>query len=215
MDNHRDDHIVCTDCGTSFLFSAGEASVFQERGLSVPKRCKDCRRARKERGADGGGRRQAPRNGNGWNGTPQEAGPPRGFQGPRGTPRYTGEVNEYRSPMQDRAFSPPPWQPAPEPAWQPRRPQGRHDGEYRAPSGGFKTSANEYRSPSGNDLPPRFPRSERPRSRGGEQPSTRRPSTKMFPITCNACGAQAEVPFKPADGREVFCQNCYRARKPA
>jgi CxxC-x17-CxxC domain-containing protein len=37
----------------------------------------------------------------------------------------------------------------------------------------------------------------------------------MFSITCNACGAESQVPFKPDEGREVFCQACYRARKPA
>jgi CxxC-x17-CxxC domain-containing protein len=37
----------------------------------------------------------------------------------------------------------------------------------------------------------------------------------MFAITCDACGAKAEVPFKPADGREVFCPTCYRARRPS
>jgi CxxC-x17-CxxC domain-containing protein len=36
----------------------------------------------------------------------------------------------------------------------------------------------------------------------------------MFSITCSSCGAGAEVPFKPSEGREVFCQACYRARKP-
>jgi len=27
------------------------------------------------------------------------------------------------------------------------------------------------------------------------------------------CGAQAQVTFKPLEGRQVFCQACYRARK--
>jgi CxxC-x17-CxxC domain-containing protein len=38
---------------------------------------------------------------------------------------------------------------------------------------------------------------------------------ELFSITCTTCGAQAEVPFKPAEGRDVFCPTCYRARRPA
>ena len=30
---------------------------------------------------------------------------------------------------------------------------------------------------------------------------------------CATCGAEAQVPFKPLEGRQVFCQACYRARK--
>jgi CxxC-x17-CxxC domain-containing protein len=37
----------------------------------------------------------------------------------------------------------------------------------------------------------------------------------MFSIHCNACGVEAQVPFKPAEGREVFCPTCYRARRAA
>lgn len=27
------------------------------------------------------------------------------------------------------------------------------------------------------------------------------------------CGTVAQVPFKPIEGRDVFCQPCYRARR--
>jgi CxxC-x17-CxxC domain-containing protein len=32
-------------------------------------------------------------------------------------------------------------------------------------------------------------------------------------VTCAECGASAQVPFKPLEGRQVFCQPCYKARK--
>src|SRR5690242_20861755 len=48
MEQYRDEHIACANCGASFLFSAGEAAVFAERSLAAPKRCKECRRARSE-----------------------------------------------------------------------------------------------------------------------------------------------------------------------
>lgn len=209
--------------------------MFEERGLAAPKRCKDCRRARKERGGGEGASSRgprAPRSGNGhaqgWNGAGNEArgprpsggrpragqGAPRGDGPPRyGTPRYTGDVNEYRSPMQDGG-----WQaqqngyraPAGGNGWQQPRPPRRggpgvyrHDGEYRAPSGNIDGVSN-------------FNRQDRPRrpGPGADAGPRRRPQGEMFSINCNACGVQAEVPFKPAEGREVFCQACYRARKP-
>jgi CxxC-x17-CxxC domain-containing protein len=37
----------------------------------------------------------------------------------------------------------------------------------------------------------------------------------MFNITCSSCGVATQVPFQPIEGRDVFCQPCYRARKPA
>ena len=40
-----------------------------------------------------------------------------------------------------------------------------------------------------------------------------RPERPKYDITCGTCGAQAQVPFKPLEGRQVFCQACYRARK--
>ena len=36
---------------------------------------------------------------------------------------------------------------------------------------------------------------------------------QMHKITCSDCGAEAEVPFKPADGRPVYCRNCYASKK--
>lgn len=32
---------------------------------------------------------------------------------------------------------------------------------------------------------------------------------EMNTITCSECGAQSEVPFKPAEGRPVYCRDCY------
>jgi len=217
MENHRDEHIACADCGASFLFSAGEAAVFEQRGLAAPKRCKDCRRARKDRNQADSGPSRGPRTWNGAGQNPAARGPNGGrpavgngvprYGAPRyGAPRYTGDVNEYRSPMHDGGWQQPQNNgyraPAGGNTWpQPRPPRRggpgvyRHDGEYRAPSGQV----------DGQD---------RPRRPGPDAASRRRPQAETFSITCDSCGAQAAVPFKPAEGREVFCQACYRARKP-
>ena len=38
---------------------------------------------------------------------------------------------------------------------------------------------------------------------------------EMHTVTCSDCGAEAQVPFKPADGRPVYCKACYSKHKPA
>lgn len=37
----------------------------------------------------------------------------------------------------------------------------------------------------------------------------RRGSREMYTATCAACGKEARVPFKPRDGRPVYCSECY------
>jgi hypothetical protein len=38
---------TCADCGEPFTITAGETSYYARRGLVLPKRCPDCRAARK------------------------------------------------------------------------------------------------------------------------------------------------------------------------
>ena len=46
----QDKTLECSDCGNSFTFSAEEQEQFQSRGYTnEPKRCPDCRQARKDR----------------------------------------------------------------------------------------------------------------------------------------------------------------------
>lgn len=40
--------LVCVDCGAPFVFSAGEQRYFFSKGLSIPKRCPNCRRKRRQ-----------------------------------------------------------------------------------------------------------------------------------------------------------------------
>jgi CxxC-x17-CxxC domain-containing protein len=35
---------------------------------------------------------------------------------------------------------------------------------------------------------------------------------EMFDATCAACGSPARVPFRPAEGRPVYCRDCYANR---
>ncbi len=56
----QDKSLQCSDCGTSFTFTAGEQEFYSSRGLqNEPKRCPECRKARKsERYGNAGSRSQ-------------------------------------------------------------------------------------------------------------------------------------------------------------
>ncbi len=56
----EDKQLQCSDCGASFTFTAEEQEFYQQKGFTnEPKRCPDCRRARKaQRNGDSGERRQ-------------------------------------------------------------------------------------------------------------------------------------------------------------
>ena len=36
---------------------------------------------------------------------------------------------------------------------------------------------------------------------------------EMHKATCSECGQECEVPFKPTEGKPVFCRDCYRKKK--
>ncbi|HBF77003.1 MAG TPA: cytochrome C551 [Clostridiaceae bacterium] len=43
-----DKTLVCEDCGKEFIFTEGEQEFYKEKGFeNEPKRCPDCRKARK------------------------------------------------------------------------------------------------------------------------------------------------------------------------
>ena len=52
----QDKSIECSDCGTTFTFSADEQELFASRGYTNdPKRCPSCRQARKAKRSDNSG----------------------------------------------------------------------------------------------------------------------------------------------------------------
>lgn len=53
MSMYQDKELTCADCRGKFLHSAKDQASFAERGFSEPKRCKDCRQAKKGQ-RDGG-----------------------------------------------------------------------------------------------------------------------------------------------------------------
>ena len=55
---YQDKSIVCSDCGSTFTFSADEQEQFASRGYTnEPKRCSTCRDARKAKQPASGGNR--------------------------------------------------------------------------------------------------------------------------------------------------------------
>jgi hypothetical protein len=48
MNNFEDQTRTCVDCEQEFIWTAGEQEFFHEKGFAdPPKRCKECRQARK------------------------------------------------------------------------------------------------------------------------------------------------------------------------
>lgn len=35
---------------------------------------------------------------------------------------------------------------------------------------------------------------------------------KLYDATCSECGVETKVPFKPIDGKEIYCKECYSKR---
>jgi CxxC-x17-CxxC domain-containing protein len=66
----EDKILTCADCGASFIFTAGEQEFHASRGFSDPRRCPDCRAARKA--ASGGGERRGGGGGGGYGGGERE-----------------------------------------------------------------------------------------------------------------------------------------------
>src|SRR5690606_31414890 len=53
---YTDKVLSCVDCGASFTFTAGEQEFHASKGFSnEPRRCPNCRRARKGASGEGGG----------------------------------------------------------------------------------------------------------------------------------------------------------------
>jgi len=56
-----DQELLCSDCGQSFSFTTEDQAFFTERGYSAPKRCKQCRQAKKQEQSGGGYQRSESR----------------------------------------------------------------------------------------------------------------------------------------------------------
>ena len=58
--SYADKTITCRDCGTDFVFTAGEQEFYAQKGFTnEPTRCPSCRKARKSGGGGGYGERDS------------------------------------------------------------------------------------------------------------------------------------------------------------
>jgi len=48
---------------------------------------------------------------------------------------------------------------------------------------------------------------------GGRFGGGSRPPRETYEVVCAACGANTTVPFKPIEGRPVYCRDCFQAQK--
>jgi len=49
--------------------------------------------------------------------------------------------------------------------------------------------------------------------RGGGRSFDRGPR-EMHKAICSECGKECEVPFKPTEGKPVFCRDCFAKKRP-
>ncbi len=227
-----DQQINCSDCGDAFVFTQAEQSFYAEKGLTTaPKRCKACRAARKtsqgDRPGGGGGDRGArgfsPSNGRGGGGGGRDgggseggwrprvqAGAPRGGSAPQAGGGSPGGWDKPRTSGRGPTGPGTPiggnrWNQGAVPRGDAPRPRVE-EVQSRAPRDGFVPRRSQ------DGRPPRGPERSPEPSREKAPPRERAPKPK-FDITCAECGTTSQVPFKPLEGRQVFCQPCYRARK--
>jgi CxxC-x17-CxxC domain-containing protein len=50
-------------------------------------------------------------------------------------------------------------------------------------------------------------------SGGGGYGSRDRAPREMFTATCSNCGNEARVPFRPTNGKPVYCSDCFRSMR--
>ena len=39
----------------------------------------------------------------------------------------------------------------------------------------------------------------------------KRSKRKMYDAVCSKCGAPTQVPFRPVEGKEVYCRDCFKS----
>jgi CxxC-x17-CxxC domain-containing protein len=64
----------------------------------------------------------------------------------------------------------------------------------------FNDRGNSFRGRDSN-------RGNRDNNRGGFRGGNSGPR-EMYPAVCSDCGVETQVPFKPAEGRPVYCRDC-------
>jgi CxxC-x17-CxxC domain-containing protein len=75
----------------------------------------------------------------------------------------------------------------------------------------FTVSEQEFYAEKGfENKPARCPqcRAARKASNGNS-----RPQREMFTAICSECGTETKVPFRPTEGKPVYCRDCFQGRR--
>jgi CxxC-x17-CxxC domain-containing protein len=88
-----------------------------------------------------------------------------------------------------------------------KKPFGKSSGRSRDRSDSF--GRDSFRKPSFGRSESRGPRFE---DRGERRDGPR--STETFSATCDNCGKQCDLPFKPRGDKPVYCRDCFRKVAP-
>ncbi len=78
----------------------------------------------------------------------------------------------------------------------------------------FSASEQEFYAEKGfQNKPGRCPacRAARKAQRGDVAPA--RPQRELFDTVCSECGCETKVPFKPTEGKPVYCRECFQAHR--
>jgi CxxC-x17-CxxC domain-containing protein len=185
MSAFADKQIKCLECNKDFTYTAAEQELHKSLGYqNEPKRCNPCREAKRQRRP--GGREGRP---------PGEARP----AAPEGAPRDAAP-----RPPQSLPQSPP--RPPQQQQQQQRGRDGRRDGNRDNRGGGPRPPRDNRGGDRGGD------RAERAAERAIAQDPGFMPR-EFFLAICAECGKEAQLPFKPAGDRPVYCIDCFAQKR--
>ncbi len=92
----------------------------------------------------------------------------------------------------------------------PRRSSGSGSGRFQNNSGGRSFGNGPRRDSNG---PRRFGNNSGGRF-GNRDNFQRREPAEKHKATCSECGQECEVPFKPTQGKPVYCFECFKEKNP-
>ncbi|MBM3258835.1 MAG: zinc-ribbon domain containing protein [Candidatus Sericytochromatia bacterium] len=79
----------------------------------------------------------------------------------------------------------------------------------------FSIGEQEFHAQKGyTQAPVRCIACRRLRKQASPSPALAQDATRpRFPATCSGCGTETTVPFRPVQGRPVYCPTCFRAQR--
>jgi len=184
----EDKTIVCRDCGQEFVHTAEDQERYASRGFTnEPKSCRACREKRK-------------------NGS----GPDDSTQGKKLVCEDCGR--DFLFSLKDQAYyADRGWANEPKRCRQCREKHKEQARAARASKRGVGVGGGGRAGGGGPAGQRRGSFSNSGRRGGGFR--SNRPPRESFDAVCSECGAKTTVPFKPIEGRPVYCRDCFRSKR--